>query len=824
MESMTAREDPAVRVRLLSAEGLSKTYVSTKAVQDVSLSISAGEVIGLVGANGAGKSTLMRVLSGVTRPDSGTLEVGGSTIRWDEYSPSRAAALGIRVVYQELSLSTNLTVYENFYVEHAARYRGPFRRWREEARKAARARLDAVFPGNGIDERQALSALTIAQKQMVEIARAVDDPGLRILILDEPTSSLGVEQTEQLKSYIWSRRSQGVSFIFISHRLNEVMTLVDRVVVMQNGQVKWSGAVADTNEEDLVRRMGETVPRERSAAGPRACAEPGAGASGECSARLTIRGLRTHALRDIDLDLRGGSIVGIGGLEGSGQRELLRAVFAPSGSSARSVERVGRVAYVTGDRKKEGLFPLWSIAENAVISSLARLGGIRPVGRTTGQESVRSWYDRLKVVASGPGAPITSLSGGNQQKVLIARAMISDADIVILDDPTRGVDIQTKLQLYEIFREAADKGKLILWYSTEDEEFEICDEVHILRYGTVVRKLSKGEIDKNSVVNAYFSGEHLKPETASAAKVSKFDVSGIGIPLGAMLLVYVVSGILTPAVFSEFGVTLLIGGSIPLILATLAQMWVIGLSMIDLSVGAFMGLVNVLGATLLETNPPAALACYAVLLLAYAGLGALIHLRQIPAIIVTLGASFIWTGIAYTILSMPGGKAPDWLTAFYNFQFPVIPFVLIIVGVVTVAAVLLHRSRYGTVLRGFGNNAAALERSGWSVLKAYMAGYFLSGLFGLLGGIFVTAVTTGADANATLSYTLLTVAAVVMGGGDLTGGIVSPLGAVFGAITLSLIGALLGFLNLSTNLVAAVQGAILIAVLALRLIGRRRSV
>lgn len=815
---------------LLNATRLVKIYGHTTAINKFDLMIRKGEVIGLLGGNGAGKSTLTRVISGVTVPDEGEMVFDGVKIEFGPFNPAAANSLGIRVVYQELSLCTNLRVYENFFIELSSMFRKDLK-WRKSALKLAREKLDEVFPGNDIDVDARLDSLTIAQMQMVEIARAFSDPKLKLLILDEPTSSLPAEQTEQLKDFVRKKAKEGVSFIFITHRLKEAISLVDRIYVAQNGVCKWSGDVSETSEADLIVQMGGVIKdREES----RACStsEPTRCINDVVS--VTARSLVLKKGRPINFELKGGEIIGLAGLEGSGQTDLLYKLFASRRKSTHTLEIKGKVAYVTGDRKNEGNFPLWSVLENMMINKLAfgRLWAMTSEKSLIGY--AKTWCDKLKVKAEGFGSNINSLSGGNQQKVLIARTMVADADIIILNDPTRGVDIATKHQLYEIFDEAARNGKLLIWYSSDDAEFEICSRVFVMRYNTVVAELSASELSKDMIVEASFKGEELKPvvevsrrqermsESEMQAflrnrrKLKKVTTSSVFVPFLSTLIVYVLCGILSPNVFTGFGIELLLSAAAPLILLSLGQMFIIGFSQIDFGIGYFMGIINVLAATLLSTNPLLGVLVLIALLGLYACMGLVIYYRRIPAIVMTMGASFIWKGAAISILPAPGGAAPEWLTTVFWSEFAVPPTLIIIV-IFTILALLFYRSKIGTILKGFGNNPSSMVKSGWSEPWAHFLVYLVSGLFALLGGLIMAGISGAADANAAGPYTMLTVASVVMGGGYLLGGLVTVPGAVFGAITFSLISSLLGFLEVSTELTAAVQGLILLIILSLRL-------
>jgi ribose transport system ATP-binding protein len=802
---------------VFALRGVTKTYGATTALHDVSLATHAGEVVGLIGANGAGKSTLTRVLSGVTLPDAGELLHAGARVPLATYAPAGASALGVRVVYQELSLCTNLDVCENFYVEQHATL-GPVRGWRRRMFQIAQGALDEVFPGHGIDPRTRLAELSIAQRQMVEIARAVSMPGLELLILDEPTSSLGASQTAQLMAALGRMTARDVSVLFISHRLGEILGVADRIVVMRNGAKVWEGANQDVNEATLVERMtGEAL----AVASPAAPRDADEAAPRNEAVFVRTQKLTTDVLAGLDVHLHGGELVGVAGLEASGQREFLRALYFARHRGGGQVAKAGRLAYVTGDRSKEGIFPLWSILDNMSLVEVGKSHLFRGLDLRALAEKVGHWFGKLSIKAPGADTPIVALSGGNQQKVLVARALLAEADVIVLDDPTKGVDVGTKHQMRGLFREAAESGKLVLWYSTEDAELEICSRVLVFRYGRIVKELAGPEVTKQRIIEASFAGEDLLVRKEAAAQRRR-PPTGLLVPIAAMLAVFLLSGALQPGVFSAFGIDLLLAGSIPLICSALAQMFVVGLSQIDLGVGAFMGLVSVLCATALHDRPVLGLAALVLSVAAYGAMGALILVRRIPAVIVTMGMSFVWTGIGMTLQDSPGGEAPQWLMSAFSLPLPV-PESVVIVVLLGMAAHAFYRSRYGTVLRGFGNNPLAVERSGWSPVRAVAVSYGLASLFAMVGGMAITAASGASDINSTRSYTLLTVAAVVMGGSELLGGIVSPWGTIVGAITLSLLGALIGFLRLSSSYVTAVQGLILIGILASRLLRKVKT-
>jgi ribose transport system ATP-binding protein len=803
---------------LVLLTGVTKSFGPTKANSDISLGIARGDVLGLVGGNGAGKSTLMRVLCGVTRPDAGRLAFAGEALSFDLYNAGDAQAIGIRIVHQELSLCANLTVAENFFLE-APEAATLLPGWRAAYKARARAALDAVFPNNSIEVDREVSSLRIGERQMVEIARAAATPNVKLIILDEPTSSLGPERSRQLRAYIHRRAGKGVSFIFISHKLFEILDVATRVAVLRNGRLVWHGDTGDVGVPDLVRMMGG-----EAAALPESLRARAGAASGAVLVR--IAGEVVAALGH-DIALREGEVVGLAGLEGSGQKELLHRIFSPSSDKRSSIDKKGQASFVSGDRLREGVFPLWSVLANIGLGEIARLPMFRLLSGEEERKIVSPSAERLRLDVARLKSGILELSGGNQQKALVARALVADAPIILLDDPTRGVDVAAKRDFYQLTAEIARSGRLIIWHSTEDPEFLECDRVLVFAQGRIVAELRDEAITEQNIVDASFSAAATN-RAASAGKDSQSPKAWTkalvgGAPFVSLALVLAVMMAQNPRIASVFGLDLLLWSAVPVALVALAQMFVVGGSEIDLGIGAFAGLINVLSATLLIGAPGAGIASFAGALVAYCALGALIQLRKIPAIVVTLGASFIWSGIAYTLQPTPGGSSPEWLTAAISWSVPNVPTSLIVLAVIAAVAFVLDRTPVGVALRAFGANPAAMSRAGWSAPKYAALRYLIAGAFGLLAGLSLTAINTASDYNSGGSYTLLSVAAVVVGGCGLAGGLISPLGVVAGSITLSLIGALLGMLNVSSDYNAAVQGVLLLMILALKTFASRRS-
>jgi len=489
----------ALRVAPLIVElhGVEKHFGAVRALEGVDFRVAAGECVGLVGHNGAGKSTLVQVLAGALAPDLGRIAIQG--VVQEHHSVTGAQKFGIRCVFQELSLCPNLSVAENTRINHPSL--SGFG-WRRRAARLIAEKLNEIFPGHDIAASVDVRDLSIGRRQMVEVARAftiTQDP-LDLVVLDEPTSSLDAHTAGQLLAYVRRFVAGGKSCILISHLLGEVLKYADRVVVMRDGKVAAADAVGAFDHDSLVAAMGGAERRTNAAI-------ENARPPHESRARC-VRARPARQLDGAELVAHEGEIVGLAGLSGHGQTDLLLAVFDAADRRKPGVEVSAPVALVAGDRQADGIFPLWSIAENIGIGSLARLRQGILISPRSEAELAQEWQRRINIRTPDVQLNVLSLSGGNQQKVLFARALGSDARIVLMDDPMRGVDIGTKREVYDLLRDEAAKGRTFLWYTTEIEELDHCDRVYVFRNHRIVANLERHEVTEERVIQSSFSDAH----------------------------------------------------------------------------------------------------------------------------------------------------------------------------------------------------------------------------------------------------------------------------------------------------------------------------
>ena len=460
---------------LVTLTEAARHFGPVRALDGVSLSVAPGDCIGLVGHNGAGKSTLVNLINGGLSPSSGEIRfaTGGNALE-----------AGVRSVFQELSLCPNLTVAENLRISHSG-LKGPG--WRRPARAEISRSLDAIFPGHSIAPDAEVDTLSIAERQMVEIAIGFAPRGTeaRLVILDEPTSSLDAGIADQLLAHVRAFCAAGGAVIFISHMLGEIFEVASRIVVLKDGKVVAERAADEFTRQGLVDAMGHVAAEGAEAAG----------AAREFGPEV----VRTEQ----GLAARQGEIVGLSGLAGHGQAAALARLYIARTSTWRA-GRGPEAVFVAGDRQRDGVLPLWSILRNISVSILPQGARRGLVDRRGEAEVARDWKARIGIRTDDLENPILSLSGGNQQKVLFARALASPAPVVIMDDPMRGVDVGTKQDVYAMIRAEAAKGRTFLWYSTETEEVCQCDRVFVFRNGAISAELTGAEITEENILAASF--------------------------------------------------------------------------------------------------------------------------------------------------------------------------------------------------------------------------------------------------------------------------------------------------------------------------------
>lgn len=484
-----------------------KAYGATKALTSGRIELFPGELHVIMGANGSGKSTLCKILAGSVKPDGGTITLDGRPV--DIPDPKAARELGVSIFYQELSLSKNRTVAENILARDLPTRAGLV------DRKAVMAQAAQVFApfrdvaGDGFDMAARVGDLRPDQRQLVEIAKTFAG-NADIFIFDEPTSALDRAQTEAFFKELDRRKAAGAVIVFISHRMEEVFEIGDRVTVIRDGETVSSAPLAETTRDRIVAEMVGGDSGASVFADPPKAPAPG-------KVRLELRGVSSRRLRDVSLSLHAGEVLGLGGLHGQGQSDLLRALFgleqttgemmldgAPIAlpSPRRAIR--GGFGYISGDRQTDGAISGRSIFENVVPIHLFK-SRQHVLRRGTLTAEVDRVLQILATRHGGTGLPISSLSGGNQQKVIISRWLMDETQVLLLDDPTKGIDLKTKLELFALVRSLADKGLAILLYTSEDAELLAnSDRILVFNNGRIVRELAGDDRTRLMLTSAAF--------------------------------------------------------------------------------------------------------------------------------------------------------------------------------------------------------------------------------------------------------------------------------------------------------------------------------
>jgi ABC-type sugar transport system ATPase subunit len=483
---------------------ISKHFLGVQALDNVTLTVDAGQILALVGENGAGKSTLIKILSGAVHPDGGQIVIDGAPV--DLRAPRDAEQYGIATIYQELNLFPALTVVENLLFGRYLRRTGIID-W-SASRKEARRFLAEL--GVHVDVDAIVGQLSLAHRQMLEIAKALHRK-VRILVLDEPTAVLGDDDVEHLKAMVRSLRDHGVAVIFISHRLSEIFGFADHFVVLRDGRLTGAGQVADITEDALIsmmvgRSLTEITRSHRSQS---------------TEVVLTAEGVTRHGvLSDINLTLRKGEVLGIAGLRGAGRTELARALFGADQIDSGRVTLNGKALFaktprhavraglglVPEDRQYQGLFRDLSSAENIPIARMVAKGAWR-VSPEADVRLADSYVDKLKIRVANTRAPVATLSGGNQQKIVLAKWLEADVSILILDEPTRGIDVGAKREIYDIVDTLCERGVGVILVSSElPELIAMSDRILVMHQGRIAAELSREQASEEEIMRYAVGG------------------------------------------------------------------------------------------------------------------------------------------------------------------------------------------------------------------------------------------------------------------------------------------------------------------------------
>jgi ribose transport system ATP-binding protein len=786
------------------------------ALKGASFEARGGEVHALLGENGAGKSTLMSIASGSLTPDSGTIEVAGE--EFSSLTPARAQRLGLAIVHQDPALVPDLTVAENMALAIPRELRVGV----DGAKDWMRSQLDRVGCTADVSDRTA--DISVAQRALVELAKALTlEP--KVLILDEPTAPLGADMVARLFEQVRAAAARGAAVVYISHRLPEVREIADLVTIMRDGEIRGVSEVGAISDDEILRLI---VGRAVSTAFPAK-----SGATDETPQGLTVEDLSGHGFHDVGLHVAAGEIVGLAGIAGNGQAEVLRALagLIPANGTvllgARPLPlgkphaaRKAGLTYLSADRHGEGLLMSMSVRENAALAALPSFATHGLVNRRLEAASVERERKELAIRTPSIATPVSSLSGGNQQKVVLARSLLAQPTLLLADEPTQGVDAGARVEIYRILREASQRDIPVLVVSSDLLELEgLCDRVVIFSRGQVVGELRGGDVTEEKIAQAMVTATAHRRDGGARKTSGRFRDSAFGsrvrhfargdfAPALILLIVMLGLGAYTQSHNSRFLSDFNLSSALVLLAAlafiSLGQAAVILTGGIDISVGPLAGLLVVISSFFMNDGKSAlTMAAGFALMLAVAiavGLsnGFLVRFGKFTPVAATIAMYIGLQGVSLLLRSEQGGYIKTGMIDAITTKVGVVPVAIIVVVVLTIGLeVALRYSRWGLNLRAAGSREMAAHRLGVGVNRTIIGAYVLCTVLTFLGSIMLMAQLGIGDPTQGVTYTLDTIAAVVVGGVSLFGGRGSFVGALFGAAVIQQIINSTTFLGLS---------------------------
>jgi len=803
---------------------ISKAFPGVQALDSVSLQVREGEVHAIVGENGAGKSTLIKILAGALAPDKGRVLVYGQEVR--NYNPEFARKLGIAVIYQDFNLIPHLNAPENISL---GREPGRFG-WIKRSFEFAEAK--ALFTQLGIELplRIPVYRLTIAQQQLVEIAKALA-LNAKILIMDEPTSALSLAEREILFHLINRLRARGITIIYVTHYLDEVFRLADRVTVLKDGQVMGTLDVAVTDRDTLItmmigRKLSQVFPSKTSQIG-----EP----------VLEVRNLSSgREVRDVSFKLHKGEILGIYGLAGAGCIELCKALFGSRPYSGQifingrevkvkhpyHAKKYG-LALVSEDRKSEGLFLNLPVRHNLALPSLEKRQRFGIIKYSEETRSLKTTINALDVRPPDVETLSVQLSGGNQQKVVIGKWLLTNSQILICAEPTQGIDVGAKVEIYTHLRRLAEQGVAILLISSElPEVLGMSDRILVMNRGRIVAEFSSSNANEENVMSAALADRaEREQEAVSNAKKHRYTwlqqhVNVTSVTFATLLALFL-AGILSSSRFLTMGnLIALVRSAVPLGLIAMGQAMVMIAGGVDLSVGTIVTLTTIIGAIIISGKDTLILPAVAVTLGLGLGLGCLngifVTVFKVPPFIATLGMMSVIRGIVLIVTRGPVGAIGPRFRLFSRGSIGPIPNALLILSLwFGIAFIIMRYTKYGRHLFAIGGNREVARRAGIKINLLELSSYLISSLSAVIAGVYMISRMGAGDPTVGQGLELDSIIAVLIGGIPFGGGQGSILGVMAGVMLLTLLSNLISIWNLSTWYHQIARALVLLVALSL---------
>jgi ribose transport system ATP-binding protein len=811
--------EPASGGLTIRLSNISKFYSGVPALRGVSVGFYAGEVHAILGENGAGKSTLMNIISGTVHPESGEIWLGDRQIT--KMSPEIAASLGISISFQHPAILNDLSVLENLQVAlPASVFTG------KPEQIAAEQMLDAV--GLHVPLRTRAETLTVAQKHLLEIAKALAIKP-KILLLDEPTASLDQDSTEMLFERIRGVVKTGTSVIYITHRLAELRQIAQRVTVLRDGRVRGGGLVAEIGDHELLamivgRTLGSAFPPKLEKTFKEVI--------------FSVKSLNGSGFYDISFEAERGQIVGVAGVEGNGQSQLMRALagLQPSegainllGRSLKTRGLLQKAAFIPSDRHSEGLATGLTVRENAAFAALDKLSSFGIMNKKKELNRVAATFNSLAVKTPSIEAPILSLSGGNQQKVVMSRALLSGPGLIVADEPTQGVDVGARAEIYRILREVSSSGTPVIVNSSDAAELEgLCDKVIVLSRGRAVATLTGADISEARIVAAAVSATSqgatfgLQDKARSAGSSLRHFLQSDNAPAVPLALVTILLGLY---VFSQnanflsaFNLNNILSLATALGFIALGQTITLLLGAIDLSVGPLCGFLVVVASFFINDDKSTLMIAAGFALIFFGAFvvgainGTLIRFANFTPIAATLAMYIGLQGMSFLLRENPGGYINADVVQIITWQFGPIPASFIALVVIAVASeYTLRKTSLGWRLRATGSNEESARRVGVSVDGTFLLGYICCSLYTAIGAVMLMSQIAVGDPRQGINYTLSSITAVVLGGTSLRGGRGTFIGTVLGAVLLTEVLDAVSFLGFTETYQYVFQGALIVS-------------